>query len=201
MKTVVREITENDERLEYSLGSHEKLTLVIIISGPTKEVVARIRLAGVGAKADILGFVVGKGDKQFTLHTLQEHVAPGTTSNLLVKSVLSDKARFSYDGGIKVERKAQKTDAYQRNENLLLSKTATAESKPALEILANDVRCTHGATVGMVPKDQLWYLATRGVSKTQAEQLIVTGFLHSALDRIQSKVARKEVEEKLWQIL
>ncbi|MBI3576710.1 SufD family Fe-S cluster assembly protein [Candidatus Gottesmanbacteria bacterium] len=200
-KTIIRDIFEGDSHVEYSVGEHEELTLVLILSGDNKDVTAKVHLVGAGAKADILGFVVGKGSHMLALHTLQEHTAPETTSNLLVKGVLSDAAKFSYDGGIKVERKAQKTDAYQRNENLLLSKTASAESKPALEILANDVRCTHGATVGMVPKEQLWYLATRGVPKDQAERLIVTGFLHSALEKIQSDDARREVEKKLWQIL
>lgn len=201
MKTIVRTITDQHEFVEYAVGEQMQLMLVLILSGSGKDVTAHIHLTGRGAKADILGFVVGKGNNVFSFHTLQEHRAPETTSNLLVKGVLADMAKFSYDGGIKVERKAQKTDAYQRNENLLLSKTASAESKPALEILANDVRCTHGATIGTVPKDQLWYLATRGIPTDQAKQLIVTGFLHSALERIQSEDARREVEEKLWQIL
>lgn len=201
MKTIVREITEKDRALKYSVGENERLVLVLLLYGDKKEVSARVRLKGRGATADILGFVVGKGNGQFALHTLQEHVAADTTSNLLVKSVLSDNSKLFYDGGIKVEPKAQKTNAYQRNENLLLSKSASAESKPALEILANDVRCTHGATVGQIAKEQLWYLAARGIPKTQAEKLIVTGFLHSALDRIESSQARKKVEEKLWQIL
>lgn len=201
MQTIVREISNQHEFVEYTVGEQMQLLLVLIVSGVSKDVTAHIHLTGPGAKADILGFVVGKGSNAFALHTLQDHRAPETTSNLLVKGVLADTAKLYYDGGIKVERKAQKTDAYQRNENLLLSKTAGAESKPALEILANDVRCTHGATIGTVPQEQLWYLATRGVREEQAKRIIVTGFLHSALDRIPSADARKEVEERLWQIL
>ncbi len=201
-KSIVREITESDDMLEYAVEDHAQLTLVLLLSGvKNKEVTARVRLGRRGSKATILGFVVGKGDCNMVLHTLQEHVASGTTSNLLIKSVLTDSAKFSYDGGILVAPKAQKTDAYQRNENLLLSKTASVESKPALEILANDVRCTHGATVGTVPADQLWYLSSRGIPKEQATRLIVSGFFTSALSRIADENIRKKVEKKLWQII
>jgi Fe-S cluster assembly protein SufD len=201
-ETIVREITDNDDILEYAVCDNAQLTLVLLLAGQqNKEVSAHIRLNGIGARADILGFVVGKDDVRLALHTVQEHRAPGTTSNLLIKSVLTDAAKFFYDGGIQVAPYAQKTNAYQRNENLLLSKTASAESKPALEILANDVRCTHGATVGTVPAEQMWYLSCRGISKQEATRLIVSGFLTSALSRIADESIRHDVEEKLWQML
>ncbi len=201
MKTIVRNITNKTELIEYTVGKDDQLTLVLIVSGGSKDVTAHIHLSGPGAKADIVGIVVGKGNNTFAFHTLQDHSAPGTTSNLLVKCVLSDSAKFFYDGGIQVAPNAQKTDAYQRNENLLLSKTASAESKPALEILANDVRCTHGATLGMVSPEQLWYLSTRGIPKREATQLIVSGFLTSALSKMTNERVRTEVEEKIWRIL
>lgn len=200
-KTIVREITEADEAVEYTLGERDRLTLVLFLSGNGKTVKVRVRLNGKGAKADVIGFVVGKGENTFVLQTFQKHAAEETMSNLLVKSVLADEAKFFYDGGIKVERNAQKTDAYQRNENLLLSKNTAAQSSPALEILANDVRCTHGATLGRVPQEQLWYLATRGIPKKEAQQLIVSGFFQSALDRVEDQGARREIEKKLWQML
>lgn len=200
-KTIVREITETDGHVDYSVQESENLTLVLVVWGNNTTVNAKISLDGAGAQADILGFVVGKGNSRVNLRTVQEHKAPGTTSNLLVKSVLSDSAKFFYDGGIRVDRSAQKTDAYQRNENLLLSKNASAQSSPTLEILANDVRCTHGATIGSVSDDQLWYLRSRGIPKEEATQLIVSGFLTGALGRIADVEIRHEVEKKLWQIL
>lgn len=201
-KIIVREITQKNSVLEYCVGEGEHMTLVFLLHGnKSLEVSISVKLKGKYAIADIIGFVIGKKDSRMTVHTLQEHVAPDTTSNLLVKSVVSDHAHFSYDGGINVDKLAQKTNAYQRNENLLLSKDATAQSQPALEILANDVRCTHGATVGMVPKDQLWYLSTRGIPKSKAETLIVSGFFTGALDRITDTGAKKKIIQRLWQVI
>ena len=131
-----------------------------------------------------------------TLHTMQVHEAPDTTSDLLVKTVLRDHAKCLYDGGIRVEKAAQKTDAYQRNENLLLSEHAYAESKPSLEILANDVRCTHGATAGPIDEEELWYLATRGITKDKGEGLIALGFIASALMRIDNVQARRKLQRR-----
>ena len=108
-----------------------------------------------------------------------------------------DHAACLYDGGIRVEKEAQKTDAYQRNENLLLSEGAHAQSKPSLEILANDVRCTHGATVGKIPEDQLWYLATRGIGKKRGQGLIVSGFLGSALVSIDDTSVVESIKERI----
>lgn len=200
-KTIVVDVDKVSKK-EYIVGENEFLTLAIVASAPsTKEAHYTVRLKGRGAEANIIGIIVGKGAGQFNLHTLQVHEAPETTSNLLVKSVLSDTSRFQYDGAIRVDKLAQKTDAYQRNENLLLSERAYAESKPTLEILANDVRCTHGATIGTVSKEELWYLATRGISNESGKKLIVDGFLESAVEKISDTIAAREVKEKLWQTL
>lgn len=192
------QVSEGKQEREYKIKSEENLVLVIT-SGHVKsaDVSVRVRLMGRGAKASITGIIFGSKEEKLTLHTMQIHEAPETTSDLLVKTVLSDRAKFLYDGGIRVEKKAQKTDAYQRNENLLLSGRAYAESKPSLEILANDVRCTHGATTGPIDADALWYLATRGVSKESGEKLITEGFIRSALMRI----GDKSIINKLWQTL
>lgn len=188
--------------MEYTVGEQEKFTLIFLMLGKTStELTVRVALIGQSGQADILGVVVGKNDCRMVVHTLQEHMAPETTSNLLVKSVGFNRANFSYDGGITVAKAAQKTNAYQRNENLLLSKDASAQSQPTLEILANDVRCTHGATVGMLPADQLWYLSTRGISRKHAETLIVTGFLTGTLDKIQDEAIKKNVTQKICRVL
>lgn len=160
-----------------------------------------VSLVGRGASARIVGFVRGSGDAHIHLHTLQLHDSPETTSTLLVKSILSGGATFDYVGSIRVAPAAQKTDAYQRNENLLLSPLAHAQSKPSLEILANDVRCTHGATIGMIDPDQLWYLTSRGIDESLAKQLIVEGFFESAIGTISDIIMQKNIRRHIWQTL
>lgn len=163
----------------FILKKNEKKTIVIDQSGDYT-----IELAGEGAEATILGAFVGKDNDEFIVHTLQLHKAPNTMSDLLIKSVLGGNSKLHYDGLIKIEKNAQKSNAYQRNENLLLSENAHVESKPELEIEANDVRCTHGATMGMIDEEEIFYLMTRGISRKDSEQLIVDGFLQGVYDRM-----------------
>lgn len=197
-KTLVQDISGATGEYEYSVEKNARLTLILLsLNAHTSDTKVTVRLAGAGSYADIIGIIIGSKQSTIGLHTLQSHEAPETTSNLLVKTALRDNTVCLYDGGIRVEKKAQKTDAYQRNENILLSEKARAESKPSLEILANDVRCTHGATVGPVSKDELWYLATRGIKEKIAESLIVTGFFQNALDRIEDK----EIKSTVWQTI
>jgi Fe-S cluster assembly protein SufD len=142
------------------------------------------RLSEPGASTDMLGMSVGTGIQQFDHHTFQEHVAPQCKSDLLFKVVLMDRASSIYRGLIKVHKNAQGTDAYQANRNLLLSPKAKADSMPLLEIEANEVRCTHGATIGRVDELQLFYLMSRGISRRQAEKIIVDGFLRPVIDKV-----------------
>lgn len=194
MKTIIQEIPEGNSTYQYTIRKGNALNLLLLASKRRKAIVhAAVRLAGKGASATIVGIVLGNDTSDISLHTLQQHEAPETTSNLLVKTVLTGQATCRYDGGIRVEKRAQKTDAYQRNENLLLSDQAHAESKPTLEIFANDVRCTHGATVGHIPEDQLWYLATRGIGRAKGQELVVSGFLKSAVEKVSDNQARVRV--------
>ena len=158
---------------------NEKKTIVIDKSG---EYV--VELVGEGAEANIVGVDMGKGDEKFTIRTLQLHKAPNTTSDLLIKSVLRDQSQIDYKGVIKIVKGAQKSNAYQRNENLLLSEKTHVESKPELEIEADDVRCTHGATMGMIDEKQMFYLMSRGLNKKQSEDFIVEGFVKDVTDRM-----------------
>jgi Fe-S cluster assembly protein SufD len=137
-----------------------------------------------GGQAFVHGFMFGDGRQQFHLHTLQRHLADHCTSDLLIKGCLKDHARSVYQGLIQVAEGAQRTDAYQANRNLVLSDTARADSIPGLEILANDVRCTHGATIGSVDPEQMYYLQARGLPKNDAQRLIVEGFFAPVIDRI-----------------
>jgi Fe-S cluster assembly protein SufD len=141
-------------------------------------------LAGPGATSRVTGAYFADGTQHLDYDTFQEHIAPNTTSDFAFKGALRDTARTVWRGMIRVEEGAQKTNAYQENRNLLLSKTAHADSIPGLEILANDVRCTHGATLGKVDREQLFYLMTRGLTRPEAERMIVLGFFQDVLDRV-----------------
>ena len=142
-------------------------------------------LNGPGATSRVTGAYFADGDQHLDYDTFQEHIAPSTESDFAFKGALRGNAHAVWRGMIRVEAEAQKTNAYQENRNLLLSDTAKADSIPGLEILANDVRCTHGATLGRVNREELFYLMTRGLSRGEAERLIVRGFFQDVLDRIE----------------
>ena len=152
-------------------------------------------LAGQGSQAFVHGFLFGDERQHFHLHTLQRHQVPHTTSDLLIKVCLKDRARSVYQGLIQVSEGAQRTDAYQANRNLLLSEQARADSIPGLEILANDVRCTHGATIGHVDDEQMYYLMARGLPRLEAQRLIVEGFFVPVLDRIPIEGVRAQLRD------
>ena len=148
-------------------------------------------LADRGATSRVTGAYFADGSQHLDYDTYQLHAAPDTTSDFAFKGALRDESSSVWRGMIRVEEKAQKTNAYQENRNLLLSKTAHADSIPGLEILANDVRCTHGATLGQVDREQLFYLMARGLSRQEAERLIVRGFFQDVLDRIELEPVRE----------
>jgi Fe-S cluster assembly protein SufD len=154
-------------------------------------------LAGPGATAELKAMFFGSGRQFFDFHTLQEHQVGNTTSDLLFKGALRDEARSLYAGLIRIEPGATRSNAYQANRNLLLSKTAKANSIPMLEILNNDVRCTHGATIAPVDPEHLFYLESRGIPPSTAERMIVHGFFGEVLDRIPVQQARDLVEAEL----
>jgi len=154
-------------------------------------------LAGEGATSRVTGAYFADGSQHLDYDTFQEHLAPNTTSDFAFKGALRDTASVVWRGMIKVEKDAQRTNAYQENRNLLLSDEAHADSIPGLEIEANDVRCTHGATVGQVDRDQLFYLMARGLSRGEAERLIVRGFFTDLLSRIELEPVREALGEAL----
>lgn len=154
-------------------------------------------LAGPGATSRVTGAYFADGTQHLDYDTFQEHIAPHTTSDFAFKGVLRDQASVVWRGMIRVEREAQRTNAYQENRNLILSEGAHADSIPGLEILANDVRCTHGATVSQVDREQLFYAMTRGLTRADAERLIVRGFFQDILDRIDLDPVREALAETL----
>ncbi len=148
-------------------------------------------LVGQGATSRVTGAYFADGTQHLDYDTFQEHAAPDTTSDFAFKGALRDKATAVWRGMIRVEDEAQRTNAYQENRNLMLSPETHAVPIPGLEILANDVRCTHGATVGRVDREQLFYLMARGLSRQEAERLIVRGFFQDVLDRIELEPVRE----------
>lgn len=154
-----------------------------------------VSLDGRGASAEVNGVTFATGRQLLSYYTQQTHNAEHTHSDLLYKDVLRDKARVIWRGMIRVEKGAQKTDGYQRNDSLLLSETARCDAIPGLEIEADDVRCTHGATAGRVDAEQLFYAMCRGLSEYEAMHMIVEGFFHSVYDRIAPDLHRDLAED------
>jgi len=161
---------------------------------------SELNLVGQGATGRMSGFYFTDHDQHLDHDTQQNHLAVHTTSDLLFKGALTDSSRSVWQGMIYVAPGAQKTDGYQANRNLVLSRKARADSIPGLEILADDVRCTHGATVGQIDRDQVFYLRTRGIPEKEAERMIVEGFFDPIMQRIPFVGVRerfqKAIEEK-----
>jgi Fe-S cluster assembly protein SufD len=154
-------------------------------------------LQGQGAEAELKAIYFASGDQFFDFHTLQDHQVGNTRSDLLFKGALQDVARTVYAGLIRIEKGAARSDAYQANRNLVLSDHAKATSIPMLEIDNNDVRCTHGATVGPVDPQHLFYLRSRGIPESTAKRMIVQGFFGDVLERIPFEHARRLIETEL----
>jgi Fe-S cluster assembly protein SufD len=154
-----------------------------------------VALTGQGARAQVNGVMFTTGRQHLAYFTRQDHQAPHTSSDLLYKAGLKGKSRIVWKGMIRVEKDAQRTDAYQKNDNLVLSDSARADSIPGLEIEANDVRCTHGATAGRVDEEMIFYAQSRGVSRESAIRLIVEGFFANVYDRITLEPVRETLRQ------
>lgn len=158
---------------------------------------SELDLEGSGASGRMSGFYFADGEQHLDHDTQQNHRAPNTTSDLLFKGALKDRSRSVWQGMITVAPGAQKADGYQANRNLVLSKQARADSIPGLEILADDVRCTHGATVGQLEEEQLFYLRARGLTRGDAERLVVDGFFDPVMQRIPFEGVRARLRKAI----
>jgi Fe-S cluster assembly protein SufD len=150
-----------------------------------------VALVGEGAHAQVNGVMFTDGNQHLSYHTLQHHEVPHCTSDMLYKGALQGESRLVWRGMIKVDRDAQKTDGYQRDDNLILSEAARADSIPGLEIEADDVKCTHGATAGRVDDEQVFYAQARGLTRKEAIRMIVAGFFQQVFDRITVESVRE----------
>ncbi len=162
---------------------------------------SNIYLQGAGAENKVLGVLFGDKKQTFENWVTQNHLAPSTTSDIQYRSALDGAAKSFFSGMVYIAKEAQKSDAFQSAKALLLSKEARADAIPNLEILADDVRCSHGAAVGSVDEDQKFYLQTRGIAPANAEQLIIQGFIEPVIDAVPSadmqEKLRNYVEEKM----
>ena len=154
-------------------------------------------LEGTGSHVEMLGLTFTHARQHIDTHTYQEHVDHHTTSDLLYRTVLKDRSRTVWSGMIYVHPEGQDTDAYQKNDNLILHERARADTLPGLEIKANEVRCTHGATAGPIDKEQVFYLMSRGLSYDQAERMIVDGFFEPVMQRIPLQSVREQLQESV----
>ncbi len=159
----------------------------------------RVALTGSDAEAQVNGVMFTQGKQHLCYNTHQHHQAPHCQSDLMYKAALQDHSRTVWRGMIQVDKAGQQTNAYQRNDNLMLSTTARADSIPGLEIEADDVRCTHGSTSGRVDDDQLFYAMTRGYTRQEAVRMIVSGFFQKVFDRITIESVREALGEAIGQ--
>ena len=152
-----------------------------------------------GAELDNSSITLGQNEQLFDQRTLQHHLAANGKSTLTFKNALLDKSKSIFSGLIKVENEAQVTNAYQSNRNLLLSDEAEADSMPGLEILANEVKCSHGATTSKIDEQELFYLLSRGIPRSVAERLIVLGFFEEVIEKISTKRQLELIREHIAQ--
>jgi Fe-S cluster assembly protein SufD len=181
-----RALVGRDARLQWTVGG---------LGSRVAKVNQEVALLGEGADAQVNGVMFTTGRQHLAYFTRQDHVAPHTTSDLLYKGGLKDKSRIVWKGMIRVEKDAQRTNAYQKNDNLVLSESARADSIPGLEIEANDVRCTHGATAGNVDEEMVFYAQARGIERKTAIRLIVEGFFANVYDRITIEPVRETLRQ------
>lgn len=170
------------------------LNLHLALGGKFSRLESLSRLTGEGAHSDMLAVSIGDDTQEFDARTLQDHASPRTYSDLLFKNALSGHSRNTFGGLIRVEPHAHFTDAYQKVRNLLLSDDAEANSMPGLEILADNVKCSHGATSGELDEDEMFYLLARGIPAPVARQLLVGGFLNEVLERLPDRVLVEKLE-------
>jgi Fe-S cluster assembly protein SufD len=175
-------------RLQWTIGA---------LGSRLAKVNQHVAMTGPDAEVQVNGVMFTEGRQHLSYNTYQHHEAPYCRSDLLYKTALQDRSRTVWRGMIKVDRKAQRTDGYQRNDNLMLSRDARADSIPGLEIEADDVRCTHGSTSGRVDDGQVFYAMARGFTRSEAVRMIVAGFFQQVFDRIPIESVRDALGEAI----
>ena len=177
------------------LGEGESLCLVmVVLPGVDAAIDLPVSLEGEGASLLLRGIYLCNGFQSVSLKTTVEHKASGTTSRQLFNGICAGASKAAFDGLVKVEQDAQKIKALQENHTLLLSDDARAETRPQLEIYADDVECSHGATIGKLNEEEQFYMRSRGIPEDEAKVLQMISFLASALEGIEDEALRQEIE-------
>jgi Fe-S cluster assembly protein SufD len=172
-----------DYHLRFYLQKDSHLTVALINgSAQFQKVTLEINLQGQNAQAHIKGLYILGSYQNFFMNTIQHHGAPGTQSYLTINGIIGDRASAFYDGLIEIDKDATHSVAKQQNKNILLSSSARAESKPNLQVLTNEVQCSHGSAVGQLNANDLFYMQSRGIDKQKAQQLLLHGFLSHIID-------------------
>lgn len=191
---------------DYVVGAGERLDLFYIVRpGEDRDITARVHLTAPGASANIAGIYLLAGSEKVGIRTEIYHESEGCTSDQLFNGIAAGTSKASFYGRIVVAPGADKTEAYQANHNIVLSPEAKVDTKPQLEIYADDVKCSHGATVGSLNEDEQFYMRSRGIPEEEAKVLQMISFVAPALERIQDPVERErtaaEVEEAIRKMI
>jgi Fe-S cluster assembly protein SufD len=185
---IVRAAVERDGRFE---------TIALALGGGTTKALQTTTLAEPGASTRVQGIVFADGRRHFDHHTFQDHAAPQTVSELDYRTVVGDHARSAFTGRLRISKNGAGADAKQRNHNMLLSEHARADTIPELEILTNDVKCSHAAAVGPIDEEQVFFCTSRGLTPAEARRAIVLGFLEPAVAGVPGDNLRKRVRDAL----
>ena len=185
---ITKQLSVKHPTLAYVMTKKESLVVNLVISSSVSFAAHfSLTMNAAGGNATVRCIVLPKNGASISLTTHQIHVAPNAKSDVLVKSVITDASTVAFQGNVSIGANAKKSDAYQKNENLLFGVGGVINTSPILEILNNDVRCTHGVTTGTIPNDVLWYMATRGLQKESAIALYIDGFIRGSIGDIQNK--------------
>ncbi len=190
---------------EYRVEKGERLDIVFL--GPdqfckgTRDGSLKLIVNGEGAEINFMGFMIGKDKSRFKLEVVAEHVKPGGKSTINMNAVMYDNSLLDFKGNLIIDRKAQLTDTYLASHSLLMNEGARAHTVPSLEVLADDVKAGHAATVGKVNEEDLFYLRSRGIGKSEAEQLLVLGFFEDLLMKIECVDLRDSLRQAIIKAL
>ena len=195
MKTILIN-ADNNKNITIDCRNNEKYLLVIDQEG---EYFLQFNFSKQTIRTEIYGLVIGDNSR-IVINSLQCHRMPKTTSVLNFKSILFSGADFEFNGTIRIEKNARLANAYQRNDNLLLANTASCKSRPVLEILTDNISCTHGATTGSINEEQLFYLKTRGLSEKSAKKILTMAFVNDFISNLPDRKPRDKIVNKLNQL-
>lgn len=180
------------------LGSDEELSVLLIaLPGVSADVSLKVDLNGEGARFALNGVGISTADEKIRVHVELRHNVPGCSSSQLFKNLVGGMARVDFYGRIIVAQDAQKTEAYQANHNLLLSETARVDTKPQLEIYADDVKCSHGATIGKLNEDEQFYMRSRGISLAEARFLQMISFVSPVFELVPEETERERLRDEV----